>query len=213
MFETGEQSTGVARQSSGPSEKVENCQVGVFLGLCQRFGPDLAGPCLVPPTSWPEDAGRRQRTGIVPQAGFAPQPELTQVMLGRAVALGVPASWVAGDRVYGDARRLRRWLEGCQKAYVLAVSGKERVGLQGSGQRWVKSVLAGLDEGAWQRLSVASGGKGPRLYDWQCVRLMAPALAGWRHCLLVRRSLTAEQTLTACAVFAPSQTDLATLEH
>ncbi len=163
------------------------------------------------PMSWPEDAGRRQRAGIVPQAGFAPQPELTQAMLGRAVALGVPASWVAGDRVYGDAHRLWRWLEGCQKAYVLAVSGKERVGLQGSGQRWVKSVLTGLGEGGMAAAERGFRQQGAEALRWQCVRLMAPALAGWRHCLLVRRSLTAEQTLTACAVFAPSQTDLATL--
>ena len=111
--------------------------------------------------------------------------------------------------VYGDSRRLRLWLEEQAKAYVLAVSGKERVEVQG-GWCSVQSVLAGLDEGAWHRLSAGLGSKGPRLYDWQGVELTAPAM-GWRRCLLVRRSLKADGKLTAYVVFAPSQTDLATL--
>ena len=32
-------------------------------------------------------------------------------MIGRAVAAGVPFAWVTGDTVYGNDRRLRRWLE------------------------------------------------------------------------------------------------------
>ena len=82
-------------------------------------------------------------------------------MLERAFAAGVPASWVVGDSVYGDARRLRLWLETQERAYVLAVSSKEYVWLGGM-QRSVKSVLEGLDEEAWQRLSAGSGSKGPR---------------------------------------------------
>ena len=78
-------------------------------------------------------------------------------------------------------------------------------------QRSVQSVLEGLDEDAWQRLSAGSGSKGPRLYDWQCVRLMAPCAVDWCRYLLVRRSLQADRKLTAYAVFAPSRTELATL--
>ena len=133
-------------------------------------------------------------------------------MLGRAFASGVPASWVVGDSVYGDARHLRWWLEGQEKAYVLSVSGKERVELEGGRQGSVQSVLAGLAEGAWQRLSAGLGSKGPRLYDWQCVRLSAPvAAAGWCRCLLVRRSLRAERKLTPYRVYARCGTDMATL--
>ena len=39
-------------------------------------------------------------------------------MLGRAFASGVPASWVVGDSVYGDARHLRWWLEGQEKQLI-----------------------------------------------------------------------------------------------
>jgi hypothetical protein len=36
----------------------------------------------------------------------------------------VLAQWVASDRVDGDARRLRRWLEGWPQAYPLLMSGQ-----------------------------------------------------------------------------------------
>ena len=190
---------------------MENCQIGVFLAYASCLGQTLLDRTLYLPASWTKDAARCQRAGIAPQAGFATKPELAQAMLARAFASGVPASWVVGDSVYGDARRLRLWLEGQQKAYVLAVSGKECVWLPGGRQRSVKSVLQGLDAGAWQRLSAGLGSKGPRLYDWQCVRLMAPPVVGWYRCLLVRRSLKADGKLTAYAVFARCGTDLATL--
>ena len=211
FLKKGNQSAGVSRQYSGTAGRVENCQIGVFLAYASRLGQTLLDRALYLPASWTQDAARGQRAGIAPQVGFATKPELAQAMLERAFASGVPASWVVGDSVYGDARRLRRWLEGEQKAYVLAVSGKEYVWLPGGRQRSVKSVLQGLDAGAWQRLSAGLGSKGPRLYDWQCVRLMAPPVVGWRRGLLVRRSLKADGKLTAYAVFARCETELATL--
>ena len=42
---------------------------------------------------------------------FRTKGELARVMIARAVAAEVPLGWVAGDTVYGNDRRLRRWLE------------------------------------------------------------------------------------------------------
>ena len=158
FLKKGDRSAGVARQYSGTAGKVENCQIGVFVGYASRLGQTLLDRALYLPASWTEDAARCQRAGIAPEAEFATKPELARTMLERAFASGVPASWVVGDSVYGDARRLRLWLEGQAKAYVLAVSGKERVWFEGRACS-VQSVLAGLDEGAWQRLSAGSGSK------------------------------------------------------
>ena len=211
FLKKGVRSAGVARQYSGTAGKVENCQVGVFLAYASRLGQTLLDRALYLPASWTKDAGRRQRAGIGPEVMFASKPELARLMLGRAFAAGVPASWVTGDCVYGDARRLRWWLEEQARAHVMAVSGKTYVWLQAGRQVSVKSVLAGLSEGGWQRLSAGLGSKGPRVYDWQCVRLMAPRLAGWCRYLLVRRSLKGDREPVAYAVFAPCGTDLATL--
>ena len=210
FLKKGTRSAGVARQYSGTAGRVENSQVGVFVAYASCFGQTLLDRALYLPASWTKDPERCQRAGIAPEVGFATKPELAQAMLERAFAAGVPASWVVGDSAYGDARRLRRWLETQERAYVLAVSSKEHVWLGGM-QRSVKSVLEGLDEDAWQRLSAGSGSKGPRLYDWQCVRLMAPCAVDWCRYLLVRRSLQADRKLTAYLVFAPSRTELATL--
>ena len=208
FLKKGTQSAGAARQYSGTAGRVENSQVGVFVAYASRFGQTLLDRALYLPASWTKDPERCQRAGIAPEVGFAAKPELAQAMLERAFA-----AWracVVGESVYGDARRLRLWSETQERAYVLAVSSKEYVWLGGM-QRSVKSVLEGLDEDAWQRLSAGSGSKGPRLYDWQCVRLMAPCAVDWCRCLLVRRSLQADRKLTAYAVFAPSRTELATL--
>lgn len=212
FLKKGNRSVGVARQYSGTAGRVENCQIGVFVAYASRLGQALLDRALYLPSSWTGDAARCHRAGIASEVEFATKPELAQVMLERAFSLGVPSSWVVGDSVYGDARRLRQWLEGQGKAHVMAVSGKTYVWLPEGRQCSVKSVLEeGLDEDAWQRLSAGVGSKGERFYDWQCVRLMAPPTAGWCRWLLVRRSLKAERKLTAYAVYAPCGTALATL--
>jgi SRSO17 transposase len=45
------------------------------------------------------------------QVGFRTKPQLAQVMLGRALDAGMPASWVTADEVYGQDPALRGWLE------------------------------------------------------------------------------------------------------
>jgi SRSO17 transposase len=134
-------------------------------------------------------------------------PKLAQQMLARAFAVGVPATWVTGDSVYGDDRRLRRWLESCPQAYALAVSGKEYV-WWGWQQRQVKTILATLPAEGWTRLSAGDGAKGPRRYDWRWLPLAEPLEPGWRRWLLVRRRLSEPTELAAYAVFAPQDTPL-----
>jgi len=64
------------------------------------------------------------RAGIPPERTFATTPQLARQMLERAFDARVPATWVAGDSVYGENRLLRDWLEARSHAYVWAVSGK-----------------------------------------------------------------------------------------
>ena len=135
FLKKGTHSAGVARQYSGTAGKVDTCQIGVFLAYAGRLGQTLVDRALYLPASWTKDPQRCRQAGIPPEVGFATRPELAQAMLARAFAAGVPAAWVTGDRVDGDARRLRVWLEGQEKAHVLAVSGKEHVWLGGVSPR------------------------------------------------------------------------------
>src|SRR5438270_9232 len=73
------------------------------------------------PQEWAADAARRAQAGVPAAVRFATKGELAQTMLTRAFAAGVPAAWVTGDEVYGNAGHLRAWLEEQQRAYVLAV--------------------------------------------------------------------------------------------
>jgi SRSO17 transposase len=134
-------------------------------------------------------------------------PYAFQQMLQRALAGGVPARWVTGDRVYGDDRRLRMWLEAKLHAYVLAVSGQEYVWLGGR-QRRVNTLLAGLPSDGWTRLSAGEGAPGPRWSDWRWLPLADPVYPAWRRWLLVQRRVSAPQGLQASVVFAPQDTAL-----
>jgi SRSO17 transposase len=207
LLKKGRYSAGVARQYSGTVGKVDNCQIGVFLSYASPLGHALLDRELYLPQEWTGDRARCRQAGIPEERHFATKPQLAQQMLARAFAAGVPAAWVTGDSVYGDNRQLRRWLEAQPQAYVLAVSGKEYVGL-GAQQRQVKALLASLPVEGWTRLSAGDGAKGPRWYDWRWGSLADPVDPTWRRWLLVRRSLSAPADLTAYVVFAPQPTTL-----
>jgi SRSO17 transposase len=206
----GRHSAGVARQYTGTIGKVENCQIGVFLGYASPLGQGLVDRELYLPQAWTNDPERCRQAGIPEDRGFATKPQLARQLLARAFAAGIPAQWVTGDCVYGDNRGLRLWLEARPQAYVLAVSGKEYVQLGGQ-QRQVKTILAALPEESWTRLSAGNGTKGPRWYDWRWLPLAQSSEPGWRRWLLVRRSLSTPTELQAYVVFALPATTLETV--
>jgi SRSO17 transposase len=208
FLKKGDHSAGVARQYSGTAGRIENCQIGVFLAYASGLGHTLLDRELYLPKEWTDERTRCQQAGIPDARGFATKPQLARQMLARAFTTGVPAKWVTGDSVYGDDRRLRMWLESRPQAYVLAVSGKEDVWLEGQ-QRQVKRLLGALPEEGWTRLSAGDGAKGPRWYDWRWLPLADPMDPAWRRWLLVRRSVTDQTDLTAYVVFAPQAAMLA----
>ena len=200
-------SAGVARQYTGTVGKVENCQIGVLLGDAGQLGHALVDRELYVPQEWANDRARCRQAGIPADRPFATKPQRARELLARAFAAGVPATWVTGDSVYGDDRRLRVWLEARPHAYVLAVSGKAYVWL-GWQQRRVKRLLASLPAEGGTRLSAGDGAKGPRWDDWRWRPLAAPVASGWCRWLLVRRSVSDPAEMTAYVVFAPQATPL-----
>ena len=97
---------------------------------------------------------------------FATKPRLAQRMIERALTAGVPVSWVLGDEVYGNDRRLRLWLEQHERPHVLAVKAPlwALVAGQGAIQVPAKDLATAEPLEGWRRLS--AGAKGERLYDW-----------------------------------------------
>ena len=210
FLKKGIHSAGVARQYSGTAGRIENCQIGVFLAYASQRGHTLLDRELYLPNAWTDDRERCRRAGVPDERAFATKPALARQMLERTFDAGVRLAWVTGDSVYGDDRVLRGWLEERTQAYVLAVSGKETVWIHHT-QRQVKAILAALPRVGWERLSAGAGSKGPRVYDWLCMEVGAPAPQDWKRTLLVRRSLSDPSEVTGYLVFARAHTPLTEL--
>jgi SRSO17 transposase len=205
FLKKGTKSAGVHRQYSGTAGRVENCQIGVFLGYASRHGRALIDRALYLPQTWTNDRPRCRDAGIPDEVAFATKPKIGRAMLERAVLAHVPYAWVAGDSVYGADSALRRAIEAAGKGYVLTVTSAQHLGLRPVAD-WAKEV----PKGGWTRLSAGDGAKGPRLYDWAYVPFRG-AREGWQKALLIRRSLEKPDELTFYLTLAPEGTELATL--
>ena len=115
FLKKGDKSAGVQRQYSGTAGRIENCQIGVFLGYASRHGQALIDRALYLPKGWTSAAARRAAAGIAEEVAFATKPKLGLAMLDRALGAGVPFAWVSGDCVYGSDHRIRGHLEARQR--------------------------------------------------------------------------------------------------
>jgi SRSO17 transposase len=216
FLKKGVKSVGVKRQYSGTAGRIENCQIGVFLAYASANGQTLLDRELYLPQEWAADTQRRREAGVPAQVEFATKPQLAKTMLARALEADVPRRWVTADEVYGSDRRLRRWLEEQEQAFVLAVSSNEPLWCDiGRGLRQERAAPMGasVPSAQWQRLSAGAGAKGPRLYDWARVALERLTWLGapevrWEHWLLVRRSTEKPDELAYYVVFCPVGTPL-----
>jgi SRSO17 transposase len=185
----GARSAGVARQYTGTSGKIDNCQIGVFLAYATDTGRALIDRELYLPRAWTDDRGRARAAGIPDDVPFATKPELARRMLTRALEDGVPADWLTADEVYGQDKRLRVWCERHGLPYVLATRSNDTVATVDWRQRRVRALIAELPAEAWQRCSAGAGAHGLRLYDWARIELLPGFDPGWARWLLARRSI------------------------
>jgi SRSO17 transposase len=210
FLKKGTKSVGVQRQYSGTAGRTENCQIGVFLAYASPQGRSFLDRELYLPKEWATDPERRAEAGVPEEIAFATKPQLARRMLERALAAGVPAAWVAGDEIYGDATELRRWLEGRGQPYVLAVSCSHPLWEAGQ-QRRADAVVAALPAEAWTPRSAGAGSQGERWYDWASIRLPYAGGPGLAHWLLARRSLSDPTELAYYRACGPAGTPLTSL--
>ncbi len=210
FLKKGTKSVGVQRQYSGTAGRRENCQIGVFLCYASPRGRAFLDRALYLPRTWADDPLRRQEAGVPALVEFATKPELAQHMLARAFTAGVPAAWVTGDAVYGDAGDLRHWLETQRHPYALAVSCSHPVWHGGSQER-ADARVATLPEASWSALSCGAGSQGERWYEWACIQLSYPTAPGMVHWLLARRTPHEPTEVAYYRAFGPEGTALAEL--
>ncbi len=208
FLKRGAKSCGVARQYSGTAGRIENCQIGVFLGYATTArGRALLDRALYLPREWADDADRRDEAGVPEAVEFATKPVLARRMIDRAVAAGVPARWVTADAVYGSDYRFRTAVEGHGLGYVVGVRADFAV-WAGSRQVRAGALLAEVPAEAWRRLSCGAGAKGPRVYDWAVLRTNCPDPDEYARWLLIRRSASDPAAVAYFACGGPPDTTL-----
>jgi SRSO17 transposase len=158
------------------------------------------------PQSWTDNPGRCTAAGIPPGTEFATKPALATTMIIAALDAGTPASWVAGDEVYGADPTLRQTLEGRGIGYVLAIASNRRVPTR-HGTWQVDALAAALPPNSWQPISAGAGSHGQRMYSWAWIPMANTA--GWSWVLLRRNDSTRE--IAYYRTFSPKRVPLRTL--
>ena len=181
----GNDSVGVARQWCGRLGKVENCQVGVYLGYVSRREHALVDVRLYLPKEWAKDKKRRQKAGVPKEVRFRTRHQLALEMLDEH-GPSLPHAWISGDDEMGRCSWFRRQLRRRGESYLLAVPSNTlvrdllavRPAYSGRGPHRsvpfvrVDSWCAALPESAWETIEVRAGEKGPLLVQaaWTAVR-------------------------------------------
>ena len=122
----GSHSAGVGRQYSGTLGRVDNCQVGVFLGYASAHGHTLVDRRLYLTESWLADPVKRAspRAAVPPDVRFRTKLDLAAELLGEAAGRGhLPYAWVTADAAYGESHDLRRLVAEQGRWYCFEVRG------------------------------------------------------------------------------------------
>jgi len=182
----GKDSVGVARQWCGRLGKIDNCQVGVYLGYVSRTEHALVDVRLYLNQEWAKDKKRRKKCGVPGEIRFRTRHALALEMLAEHGAV-LPHAWIAGDDEMGRSSAFRRELRGLEQRYLLAVPSNTLVRdldaepppYRGRGRhpqvpfarvdRW----CAALPQEAWTTVDVRDGARGPLVVE--CVKTRVQA--------------------------------------
>jgi SRSO17 transposase len=130
FLKDGENSVGVKRQYCGRFGKVDNCQVGVFLGYAFWSYRTLIDKRLYLPEDWANDLVRREQCGVPEEIIFKTKAELGLEMLLKARDRGVPFAWVGMDCFYGQQPWFLDRLDHESFLYIADVPNDIRVWLE-----------------------------------------------------------------------------------
>ncbi len=188
----GTESVGVKRQWCGRLGKIENCQVGVYMGYVSRIEHALVNERLyLPKKEWADKNRRRKKVGVPEDVCFKTRHELALDMLREQGAL-LPHAWIAGDDEMGRSSKFRGELRVLAERYLLAVPSNTLVRdcettpptYRGRGQppkvpftrvnRWASALPAS----AWQTIEVRPGDKGPLVLQMVKRRVQAKTEGG-----------------------------------
>lgn len=172
----GSDSCGVGRQQCGNLGKVENCQVGYFLGYASQRGRALIDTRLYLPEKQANDPLHREQTSVPKSLGFKEGWQLVLDLVGGS-SRELPHRWIVGGSEFGPINALRESLRVSGEHYVLEVPGNTEVldpwkrsgplddqGRLAYRRRYERADTwaARQQRGAWENLVFEDAATGPR---------------------------------------------------
>lgn len=169
----GDDSVGVRRQWCGRVRRIENCQIGVFLGYASDLGRTLVDTRLYLPEEWVRDRKRLDDCHAPRGIRHRTACELGMEMVLERGRL-LPHAWIVGDDEFGRNADLRVDLHQAKEGYVLDIPGRTLICDAGQARtekyashltwalahKWKDTVPAEQ----WTRIVVRDGSKGPVVY-------------------------------------------------
>jgi SRSO17 transposase len=227
----GNDSVGVSRQYCGRLGKVDNCQVGVFLGYTSNSNRMLLDKRLYLPEKWIEDKERRKKCGVPENIVFQTKAQLGLELIYKAIERKVPFGWIGMDSHYGQqpwlldelaSQRLvyiadipcdsRAWLELPHTEIPLRKGdiGRNPTKLKADTQPTeVRQIASQLDSNQWHRMYIRDTERG-QLWSFLSFLRVYPVvdeLPGRQTWLILRKD-EGEQKLKYQYSNAPSETPL-----
>jgi len=171
---SGDHSVGVKRQWCSRLGKVDNCQVGIYMGYASRREHALVDERLFLPEEWARDRKRRKECGVPKGVRFRTRHDLALDML-RQHRECLPHAWVAGDGEMGRSTRFRASLGRMRERYLLGAPSNTTVrdlegrppSCSGRGRpserpfEQVREWVRLRSEKAWTLIEARPGEKGP----------------------------------------------------
>jgi len=170
----GKESVGVQRQWCNRLGKIDNCQVGIYLGYVSRSEHALVDVRLYLPKEWARRKRRRPKAGVPAAVRFRTRHELALQMLDERGPL-LPHAWISGDDALGRCSWFRQQLRARNERSLLAVPSNTSVRdltatappSAGKDRRRrvpftsVQAGCAAWPETFWETVEVRDGEKGP----------------------------------------------------
>lgn len=198
----GNHSAGVQRQYSDISQRMENCQIGLFLCYISPTGIAFLDRELFLPEEWWNDSGRLADAGITRKA-FASRAELAAKMIRRAFENDVPSSWVVTAGFDGSGDGISRWLENHRIPHVIEIRPSARLNIQVGSRITEMKAEDILRQASIRRLRVLRVGETP----WLRIPLVFNVRTDTWRWLVIRRSLNGKR-LTYYQAFGKNGTSL-----
>ena len=182
----GSNSVGVQRQWLGRLGKVDNGQVGVYMGYASRKEHGLVDERLYLPKQWANNKARRKKCGVPKHIRYQTRQELALDMLKKNGEF-LPHRWITGDDEMGRPSGFRKDLRALDEQYLLAVPSNTYIrdleskppAYAGRGQapkqpfQRVDRWLNALQDEAWTKVNVRDGEKGPLVIEIVSCRVVA----------------------------------------